>query len=598
MSPSKLALVVVAALVCARCGSGSSVTPSPDVPPAAVDTSGATDLADQPDVPLPPADTGEPGPDAPLDGSTEPDAAETVEPETCTGAEEPATAIVVPPFLQRATPHEVTLRWATDTGSESRVEWGETEALGQRSCGRVETSPFQFTDILHHVRLTGLQPATSYTYRVHTGALQSELFTFRTPPDPASEASFRFVSMSDMQRDDRHPDKFSEMVQDGVLAYSAEHFGDHAHEELAFATFAGDLVDNGWQIEEWVNDFFGPVAPLGGQIPLYPALGNHESNTPVYFRYFELPPNEMGVDEEHWYWLDYSNVRLIGMDSNEGYRRPDQLAWLDGVLAESCALETVDFVFAQLHHPHRSELWTPGNTDFTGDVIARLETFATDCGKPTTLLFGHTHGYSRGQSRDHAHLLVNVATAGGAIDRWGEQEQADYEEFSVSTADYGFVVVEVEAGDAPHFRLSRVSRGDPENPQNNVVRDVVTVRRFNPGPAAPTPVSPADATLACDAALTLAGSAYHDDDDGDAHYATHWQIGADCDFAAPAFDLWRQAENWYLGEDLQAGDDLEDETVATPLPPGAYCWRLRYRDDGLAWSDWSAAAPFTVPDCE
>ena len=35
----------------------------------------------------------------------------------------------------------------------------------------------------------------------------------------------------------------------------------------------------------------------------------------------------------------------------------------------------IDFVFAQLHHPHKSELWTPGENDYTGEVIQRMENF-------------------------------------------------------------------------------------------------------------------------------------------------------------------------------------------------------------------------------
>ena len=135
-----------------------------------------------------------------------------------------------------------------------------------------------------------------------------------------------------------------------------------------------------------------------------------------------------------------------GLNSNGPYDGPEQFAWLDGVLEATCALEDIDFVFAQLHHPHKSELWTPGESDFTGQVVAQLEDFTEQCGKPSVHFFGHTHGYSRGQSLDHKHLWINVATAGGAIDYWGEWPQFDYDEFEITTDDWGFVTVDVEAG--------------------------------------------------------------------------------------------------------------------------------------------------------
>ena len=71
-----------------------------------------------------------------------------------------------------------------------------------------------------------------------------------------------------------------------------------------------------------------------------------------------------------------------------------------------------------------------------------MENFTEECGKPSIHFFGHTHGYSRGQSHDHNHLWVNVATAGGAIDYWGEWPQADYDEFTVTQDEWGFVVVD------------------------------------------------------------------------------------------------------------------------------------------------------------
>ena len=368
---------------------------------------------------------------------------------------------------------------------------------------------------------------------------------------------------------------------------------------LGFVAIPGDLVDNGWTPEEWINDFFAQGASLFAHVPVYPTLGNHEANTPLFPRYFRLPDNSSRGFEEHWYYTDYSNVRLIGLDSNDGYRKVVQLDWLSDVLDDVCELDHIDFVFAQLHHPHLSELWIPGETDFTGEVIARLEAFSEACGKPSAHLFGPTHGYSRGQSRDHDHLWVNVATAGGAIDRWGFHEQADYDEFSVSYDEYGFVVFEVEAGDTPEFTLRRVTRGDPDEPRDNVVQDTVTVRRFNTAPSTPLAVSPIDgASAACAQPITLVAGSYGDRDD-DAQYAAQWQVSANCgDFSSPVVDHWRQAENWYADENTQAGDDLTDEQIKDVPDPGDYCWRVRYRDDGLKWSDWSTPAQFSVPTCD
>ena len=175
--------------------------------------------------------------------------------------------------------------------------------------------------------------------------------------------------MSDMQKSGADPDVFDHIVHQGVLDY----FGGETSEEIALVLIPGDLVVNGNAYEQWSNDFFAPSHDLFAQVPLYPVLGNHEVNSTYYFQYFHLPENGSAGYEEHWWYKDYGNVRFMGLDSNSPYDGDDQLDWLSGVLEATCTLEHIDFVFAELHHPHKSELWTPGESDFTGEVVAALE---------------------------------------------------------------------------------------------------------------------------------------------------------------------------------------------------------------------------------
>ena len=116
--------------------------------------------------------------------------------------------------------------------------------------------------------------------------------------------------------------------------------------------------------------------------------------------------------------------------------------------------------------------------------------FTTDCGKPSIHFFGHTHGYSRGNSRDHKHLWINAATAGGAIDNWGEFPNFDYDEFSVTQDEYGFVAVEVTNDDDPRMVIKRIGRGDQDGIVDNEVRDSLIVRRNPSIVNVPTAVFP------------------------------------------------------------------------------------------------------------
>jgi hypothetical protein len=502
-----------------------------------------------------------------------------------------AQSIDAGPYLQSATPDEIWVVWETSSGTESIVDWGLSSELGQQNSGEAITG--DGSSRIHEVQLTGLLADTRYYYRVSAGSVVSEVHEFRTPPEPEAEQSFRLVAISDMQIDWSNADKFAEIVNDGILPFLADQTGEDLSDSLGLALIPGDLVDNGWSYYQWADHFFTPAANLLSQVPVYPVMGNHEADTPYFTQYFHLPENGTEGYEEHWYTTDYSNLRVIGLDSNSDYRIDAQLDWLELVLYETCFDDDIDFVFAQLHHPHMSELWIDGEIDFTGEVIERLEDFSTDCAKPSLHFFGHTHGYSRGQSMEHEHLWVNVATAGGNIDYWGEYAQNDYSVFTVSQDEWGFVLVEVEAGEDPSFRLRRISRGNELEAMDNLVRDDITIRFLNEMPETPEAFFPIEEEVNPDC-LVLEGSEYFDPD-GDAQGASHWQLSTDCeDFSDPLVDRWIQHENWYFGVDTQAGDELQDEELLLLDAWSEYCWRVRYRDQGLGWSDWSEPAAFST----
>jgi len=60
----------------------------------------------------------------------------------------------------------------------------------------------------------------------------------------------------------------------------------------------------------------------------------------------------------------------------------------------------------------------------------------------------------------------------------------------------------------------------------------------------------------------------------------------------PVIDRWEQSEDWFMGEDTRAGSDLT--TTEVSVDPGEWCWRVRYRDQALSWSAWSAPTAFEV----
>lgn len=500
--------------------------------------------------------------------------------------------IIVRPYLQNASPHSMHIMWETRPCVSSFAYWGESDSLGNTTAATTQQN--NTNTCVHTASLEGLDPNTTYFYKVGDGSEYSAIYTFRTPSLASSEASVSLVAMSDMQKDFTNPKVFERVSNEGILKYFSEHYSGSLNENLQLVLIPGDLVDNGNMHSEWVNDFFGQGANLFSYVPLYPVPGNHEYDTDYFFNYFDLPHNGTPGYLEHWWYKDISNVRIIGMDSNPNYRISEQLNWLDSVLAMTSSDTIIDFVFAQIHHPHQSELWPIGNIDFTGDVIERLEQFTATSNKPSVHFFGHTHGYSRGQTKEHQHLMVNVATAGGNIDYWDEYAQIDYPEYTVSNDEYGYVIVEVDAGAAPQFTLKRFSMGNEGTCLSNVLRDSITIKMQNQLPKQPIPIYPQAGEVVDPDGFLLIGGPFEDPDE-DGQQAAQWQISTNCsDFSDPANDSWVQDENWFKGVNTQAGDNLQDIEIYNLRPNTAYCWRLRYRDKSLGWSTWSEPVSFTT----
>lgn len=500
--------------------------------------------------------------------------------------------ILIQPYLQNASSGSIVIMWEVDQNKNGYVEWGISENFENTTYSTSENSEsdnYIFTALLNQ-----LTPNTKYYYRVINGNTYSETYSFYTEETTNNEASTKMIAMSDMQTDASFPNKFYEVVHDGILNYVENEFGGEVNESINLVLIPGDLVSNGLSYNQWQEFFFNQSDPLFSFVPVYPVPGNHENNSPFFFQYFNLPLNGTPGYEEHWWFKDISNVRIIGLDSNGAYQIIEQLNWLELILIDAAYNPSIDFVFAQLHHPHESELWTPGNTDYTGEVIELLENFSTTSGKPSIHFFGHTHAYSRGQSKEHTHLMVNVASAGGNLDYWGEYPNSDYDEYTISQDEYGYVLIETIAGENPEFTLKRFSLGDESIFKNNSLEDSITVRLINTPPNTPIGIFPNGININPNCLILLGNTFY--DVDGDEHGATQWQISTDCDdFSSPIFDEWRQFENWYNEENTQENDNLIDQEVqeVNLLEENtSYCWRMRYRDKSLGWSEWSESITF------
>lgn len=158
----------------------------------------------------------------------------------------------------------------------------------------------------------------------------------------------------------------------------------------------GDLVEDGWDPGQW-EIFNGIIAPLLETAVFYPALGNHEANSPYYFDNFNLPGNE------RWYVVDLGGAHFIVLDSNYPLEiGSDQYRWLknDLMMADSDFFLVVVF-----HHPpFSSGSHAEDEMDLRRSIVPLFEEYGVDI-----VFNGHDHFYERSV----VNSVVYVVTGGG-----------------------------------------------------------------------------------------------------------------------------------------------------------------------------------------
>lgn len=295
--------------------------------------------------------------------------------------------------------------WRTDdtvAASEAQIaeatDWTEFEA--QAETVGATTAPLEadlgYTAHFHTVNFEGLQPDTSYLYRVGDPVQDSwsEWIEFTTAAD--TDEPFEFIFLGDAQNDiEEHWTR--------VVERAYQHSTD-----IDLMVHPGDLVDFGDRDHEW-GEWTQAVARNGAQVPTLAAPGNHE-----YFRedgsrelsdywraQFANPDNGPTGHEDYdntVYSVDHQGVRFISL--NSAYREAEpgdpaaQQQFLDGQadwLEDQLSDNPNDWTVVFFHHPTYSTGEGRDNSLSRNTWRPLLEENDVDL-----VLSGHDHTYGRG----------------------------------------------------------------------------------------------------------------------------------------------------------------------------------------------------------
>jgi len=254
--------------------------------------------------------------------------------------------IVSEPYLNNLTRSSVTILWETDKESHSIVCYGKIpQQLNNCVDGEIAryqiqslvpmgTRP-QFNSFLHQVKLTGLEPETTYYYQVISASSPSQVYNFKTLAE--REKTFRFAIIGDTRTNDSIHEQLINLMKDF---------------QFDFYIHLGDLTDSFFYYEER-KTFLSIEQPLLSYLPIFPVYGNHE-NLVWYKEYFELPKNSTSSElDELCYSFEYQGSYFIFIDNInfELEQGTTVYNWLESELSKAYKDPNRKFTFIFSHSP-------------------------------------------------------------------------------------------------------------------------------------------------------------------------------------------------------------------------------------------------------
>ncbi|HEY6338226.1 MAG TPA: metallophosphoesterase [Candidatus Sulfotelmatobacter sp.] len=214
----------------------------------------------------------------------------------------------------------------------------------------------------------------------------------------------------------------------------------------AFVCFTGDIVYNGYDINDWKVWDSETGIWREKNIPIFPSLGNHDlhGNEKIALdNYFQRFPE---LKDSRYYSVRIANALLLVLDSSQDEGSGPQGAWLAGKLDNIPA--DVDFVFLMFHHPPYTS--SSDAKKFGGGHSARsteqnlgkiLEERQAHTRARFVVFSGHVHNYER-----HEHGGVTYFVSGGGGAHAYPIERAADDPYQSKEINYHYLLVEVDHG--------------------------------------------------------------------------------------------------------------------------------------------------------
>jgi len=254
-----------------------------------------------------------------------------------------------------------------------------------------------------------------------------------------------------------------------IAVYGDSQFNESAQERVVKAILrfkpsvifrVGDIVNDGNDPEQW--QIFNRIAsPLLNTTEYYPALGNHEYDSPLYFKNFPR------IHNQRWYSVEKEGIHFIVLDSNSNIQNnSEQYRWLESDLRK--VSPGIKFKIAFFHHPIFSVGPHPEDEKQLKHILLPLFEEYGVC----AVFSGHNHNYQRFKY----HGIDFIVTGGGGSYLLDRNLSSPYLKKFVKA--YHFCLLSAENG---YLTVKVIDAG------LNVIDDFVISPQRSEGPEATVP---------------------------------------------------------------------------------------------------------------
>jgi 3',5'-cyclic AMP phosphodiesterase CpdA len=216
----------------------------------------------------------------------------------------------------------------------------------------------------------------------------------------------------------------TQTVSQPIVIYGDSRTGHQTHQKIVdeiiktiptIVFHTGDLVTNDRNHGQWAT-FNKIISDLIKIADFYPALGNHENNSPLFFVNFILPNNE------RWYSIEKDSLHFIVLDSNSDCSiGSEQYLWLEEDLKN--INENIKYVIAIFHHPPFSTgHHTEDEKVLRQTIVPLLEKYGVDI-----VFNGHDHDYERSLY----HHIYYIVTGGGGAHLYKQARTSPYSQLFI-----------------------------------------------------------------------------------------------------------------------------------------------------------------------